>query len=74
MKLICVEDVIMEDGERTFTKDKEYRAYSSTIKDHYDVVPVLRAKNDQGRRHIIKRLKNDSLDKFFNKLFVIMEG
>lgn len=69
MKLTCIKDVIMETGEKAFTKDQQYKGYKSTVKDCYYVVPVLRAKNDLGERHIIKYLKKEDLDNFFNRHF-----
>jgi hypothetical protein len=72
MKLLCIEDVIMDEGDKAFTKGNEYRAYESTYKENYDVIGCLRAKNDNGERHIIKQLDGDDklrLDSFFYKHF-----
>lgn len=70
MKLICIEDVIMDTHEKAFSKGKRYKAYKSTFKDNYDEFQVIRAKNNQGVRHIIKYIDDDRLDDFFNKHFI----
>lgn len=71
MKLVCIEDVITEDGKKAFTKGKAYKGYKSLLKENYDAELVIKAKNDQGERHIIKLLKDERLDKFFQKHFTV---
>jgi hypothetical protein len=67
--LECIEDVIMKDGTKAFTKGKLYRPYKYWLKDLYEIKPVLCAKNDFKNRHIIKEFKDDGLDPFFHKHF-----
>jgi hypothetical protein len=65
------------DRFQAFTKGKKYMARKGILKgkmqgvsdDPYDITPVLRAKNDNGESHIIKILKDDSFDDFFNEHF-----
>ena len=65
----CIKDVIMQDGEKTFTKDYCYTAYPYLMEEGWDVKKVICAKNDQGSRYIIK----DDSDSFFNKYFEVIE-
>jgi hypothetical protein len=67
--LECIEDVIMKDGTKAFTKGKLYRPYRYNIRDLWEITPVLCAKNDQKERHIIKYLRSDKLDPFYYKHF-----
>ncbi|MDC0764185.1 hypothetical protein POF51_26040 [Brevibacillus sp. AG] len=69
MNLICKEDVIMNTGETAFTKGKEYKGYKSTYKDGYNVFPVIKAKNDMGKSHIIRDSTSSELDVFFETHF-----
>ncbi|MCM3413545.1 hypothetical protein [Metabacillus litoralis] len=80
MKLKCIKSVQMK-GERTedryqaFTEGNEYNARKGSCKglngDPWEVVPVLRTKNDKGESHIIKHLNKDTtLDDFFSTHFI----
>lgn len=81
MKLMCIETVNMisdieEERYQAFTKGKEYKARKGTLKGYngnpYAIVDVLRAKNDKGESHIIKRLNSDDLNEFFNRHFEVI--
>lgn len=69
MKLKCIKTVVMNDGTQAFTEGKEYRARKGNVQgldgNPYEPTLVLRAKNDQGESHIVKRLKDENLNDFF---------
>lgn len=78
MKLLCTKSVQMignleKEQYQAFTEGKEYQARKGTVKgldgDPYSVSTVLRAKNDKGESHIIRRLENDKLNDFFTLHF-----
>ncbi|MFS0657417.1 hypothetical protein AB1L07_02165 [Niallia alba] len=82
MKLVCIESVQMigekeEHRYQAFSEGKEYNARKGSVKgidgDPYSLVEVLRARNDRGESHIIKRLASDELNEFFHKHFKILK-
>jgi hypothetical protein len=79
MKVLCVKTVISKDGKQTFTEGSEYvvrkRSMQGLRDDPYEVELVLRAKNDLGEQHIIKRVNGDiDSNKFFSTHFVEMNS
>lgn len=82
MKLRCIKSVHTRgdrevDRYQAFTEGKEYNARKGTLKgfngDPYEIVDVLRAKNDKGESHIIKRLDSDDLNEFFTTHFEVIK-
>lgn len=70
MKILCIKDVIMEDGEKTFTKNKEYQSYECRYFDSINCPKVeICAKNDNSDPHTIKYNYSDKLDAFYYKYF-----
>lgn len=60
----------MVDGTQAFTEGKQYRARKHLVTcvdgDPYKWEQVLRAKNDNEEQHVIKHLKRDKNDFFYN--------
>ncbi|MGM1044739.1 MAG: hypothetical protein ACQEXX_01195 [Bacillota bacterium] len=70
IKLLCIKNVILNDGTLAFTEGKEYKGYKSSLLDMWSYKRVIRAKNDQGDKHIIKEIDSDRLNVFYNTHFI----
>ena len=69
IKLLCINNVVLNDGTLAFSEGKEYKGYKTSLRDMYTFKRVIRAKNNQGDRHIIKEIDSDRLDTFYSKHF-----
>lgn len=82
MKLKCIKSVQMrgekeKDRYQAFTEGKQYNARKGTVKglngNPYEIVDVIRARNDKGESHIIKKIGSNELNEFFNTHFVVIK-
>lgn len=71
MRILCIEDVIMvDDGEITFIKGKEY----SASKKDFVGTEYIEAINEQGKEHTISPTEKENGKTFLDKHFKILEG
>lgn len=82
LKLRCIKTVQMigeteKERFQAFTEGNEYNARRGTVKgldgNPYEVTDVLRARNDKGESHIIKRLNSGDLNDFFKTHFEVIK-
>lgn len=75
MIIECIKDVVMTnpEGVVAFVKGNKYRTYRHYLRDNYDIIRTVCAKNDQKERHVINYVHDDKkLNAFFIEHFVVV--